>query len=165
MADDRVGSSKVVQFTYFVTDSSGAQLERSDFPLSYVHGVQGPLLPVLEQALTGHAVGDVVEVTLDPERGFGPHRPELTFTDDIDNVPPQFRHVGAEVQMQNERGEAKTFVVSKIEDGKLTVDGNHPFAGKTVVFTLTVVGIREATAQEIAGGEVADGGMTSAMLH
>lgn len=165
MTREQVAANKVVQFTYFVTDASGRQLERSDLPLSYVHGVQGPLLPILEQALADHVVGDVVAVTLTPEQGFGPHRPELTFTDDVDNVPPQFRQVGAEVEMHNDQGESKTFVVAKIENGKLTVDGNHPFAGKTVVFSVTVVDIRPATPQEIAAGEVATTDPTSGMLH
>ena len=54
--------------------------------------------------------------------------------------------------MQNESGEVKTFYVTRIEDGKLTVDGNHPMAGKNIIFNIKVVGIRDATPDEISHG-------------
>ena len=63
-------------------------------------------------------------------------------------MPAQFRRVGAEVQMQNDAGETRSFFVSKIEDNKLTVDGNHPFAGKTLTYAVTVADIRDATEEE-----------------
>ena len=95
--------------------------------------------------MLGKSAGDEVEVEVSPERGFGPHDPNLTFTDDIANVPSQFRQVGAEVQMKNEAGEVKTFFVIKIEDGKLTVDGNHPMAGKTLRVNVKILEVRDAT--------------------
>ena len=76
----------------------------------------------------------------------------MTFTDDIDNVPPEFRRVGAEVEFQNEEGETRLFRVSKIADGKLTVDANHPLAGQTVTFMVNVVSIRDASMDEVANG-------------
>ena len=93
----------------------------------------------------------------------GPHDPTLTFTDDIENVPPQYRQVGAEVEFQNEDGEVKTFVVSKIENGKLTVDANHPLAGKNLLYRVKLVEIREATAEERASGVLPSQG--ASMLH
>ena len=84
------------------------------------------------------------------EDGFGPHDPDLTFTDDLENVPPQFRHLGAEVQMQNESGEAKIFYVTHIENGKLTVDGNHPLAGKRLHVSVHILEVRDATIEDMA---------------
>jgi len=97
-------------------------------------------------------LGGSVEVTLPPEKAFGYPDPNLTFTDDLANVPPQFHQVGAQVEMQNESGETRTFFVSRIEDGKLTVDGNHPFAGKTLLYAVTVADIRDATEEEKKNG-------------
>ena len=97
-------------------------------------------------------MGDMVHVTLTPEEGFGPHRPELTFTDDIENVPVEFHSIGAEVEFQNDHGESKIFRVSEIKDGKLTVDGNHPFAGKSITYNITVKEVRDATPGELAKG-------------
>ena len=157
MSTPRIGPAKVVEFTYFITDEAGEQVERSDVPVAYVHGGRGTLLPKLEKTLSGHGVGDLVEVRISPEDGFGPYRPELTFTDDIDNVPTEFRRVGAEVEMHNEQGDTRRFEVTRIEDGKLTVDGNHPLAGKNLVFTVTVVSIRDATPKEVGAGEPESG--------
>ena len=152
MTDQIVAKHKFVSFTYVITDTEGNLLERSDLPMSYVHGSDGGLFIPIEQALEGRRVGDSVDVTLAPEQGFGPHDPELTFTDDIENVPPEYRYVGAEVEFESENGEARKFTVSHIEDGKLTVDGNHPFAGKTLVFTVNVIAVRDATLDEIVNG-------------
>lgn len=143
-----VGRHKVVAITYSIIDESGAILEQSDIPVYYVQGGPNDMFPDVEAALEGKELGASVEVVLEPEKAFGYHDPNLTFTDAIDNVPPQFRQVGAEVQMQNDQGETRSFLVSKIEGAKLTVDGNHPFAGKTLTYAVTVADIRDATDEE-----------------
>nr|VFJ47029.1 MAG: FKBP-type peptidyl-prolyl cis-trans isomerase SlyD [Candidatus Kentron sp. DK] len=153
MPNSIVEPNKVVYLTYDITDASNDEvLERTDLPVGYVHGVGSALFAKIEQELEGCEVGDTVNVTLDPEEGFGLHDPALTFTDDIENVPPEYRHLGAEAAFENERGEQVTMVVSRIENGKLTVDGNHPMAGKTITFRVTVSSIRDASEQEIASG-------------
>jgi len=152
MAEQRVTQEKVVSFTYSILDESGEILEQSDLPISYVHGGRHDMFEKVEEALEGCLVGDSVLVSLTPEEGFGPHDPSLTYTDDLENVPPEFRRVGAEVEMMNDQGEARKFTVSSIEDGRLTVDGNHPMAGKTVTFSIRVADIRDATPDEIANG-------------
>ena len=96
-----------------------------------------------------------------PADGFGDHKPELTFTDDIDNVPPEHRRIGSEVTFENDKGENMHFRVTRIEDGNLTVDGNHPLAGQTVTFVVNIVDIRAATATEIANGMPIDAGPRS----
>lgn len=154
----RVAKNKVVSVTYEVQDESGQVLERYDLPVSYVHGVNRELFEKIERALEGSAVGDSVTVTLTPEEGFGPYQPELAFTDDLDNVPYEYRHVGAEVMFQNDHGETITMVVTRIADGKLTVDGNHPFAGKTVTFLVKVVDIHDVSPQELAQALPGKGG-------
>ncbi len=86
---------------------------------------------------------------------FGPKLDELIFTDNIENVPMEYRAISASVTMQNDKGGTKDFVVSKIENGKLTIDGNHPLAAKNIIVLVEVLTIRDATADEIiAGGAV-----------
>lgn len=152
MTDQRVGQDKVVSFTYTIQDESGDVVEQSDLPISYVHGGRHDLFDKVEQTLEGCVVGDSVQVTLTPDEGFGPHDESLAYTDDVDNVPPEFRRVGAEVEMMNDQGDSRTFIVTRIENGKLTVDGNHPLAGKIITFNITVTRIREASADEITRG-------------
>jgi FKBP-type peptidyl-prolyl cis-trans isomerase SlyD len=148
----RIARHKAVFFTYLIKDEAGNTLEQSDMPIGYVHGANSSLLEKLEDALEGHRAGDVVEVLITPQEGFGEHDPSLTFIDDVDNVPPELRHIGAEAQMQNEYGEVKTFIVTHIGNGKLTVDGNHPFAGKNVIYKATIAEVRDATPAEVASG-------------
>ena len=153
---DTITRHKCVSFTYQITDEAGLLLERIDMPVTYVHGTDGGLLEKVEHAMEGHRSGDVVEVTLSPEEGFGPYDEALIFSDDIENVPPEFRQVGAEVEMQNESGESHMFRISHIGNGKLTVDGNHPFAGKILTFTLHVGEVRDATPEEIMQASTSD---------
>lgn len=152
MTDERVEKDKVIQITYRIIDQDGILVEQVDVPIGYVHGRDSGLFEQVEGALEGRSVGDQVEVTLPPEEAFGQWDPNLIVTDDLENVPPQYQELGKEVDFQNERGEVKTFRVSDISDGKLTVDGNHSLAGKTITFVVDVVGIREATPEEIQDG-------------
>ncbi|MDH3948854.1 MAG: FKBP-type peptidyl-prolyl cis-trans isomerase [Gammaproteobacteria bacterium] len=155
MSEFKVEENKVVSLTYVIMDESGAVLEQYDLPISYVHGNTSSMYPKVAEALEGAKVGDEIEVSLSPAEGFGEHDPSLTFSDLIDNVPPEYRHIGAEATFENEQGESITMTVVKMEDGKIMLDGNHPFAGKTVTFKLRVKEIREATEAEVGSGEVA----------
>ncbi len=158
MSNAIVSKNKAVYITYSILDQQGQVVEQSDVPIGYVHGADSGLFEQVEAALEGAKPGDKLEVSLSPEHGFGAHDPALTFTDDIENVPPEFRHVGAEVEFKSEQGEAKMFRVSKIENGKLTIDANHPFAGQTVKFVVSVMAIRDASPEEIANGRPDEGG-------
>ena len=150
MTDQSVRPGKFVSITYTMRDAEGNVVEQSDLPVSYIHGGSTELIGGMDRALAGKHVGDEVEMAVPADAAFGPHDPSLTFTDDLTNVPPQFRYLGAEVQMQNEAGDVKTFYVTHIEDGRLTVDGNHPLAGKPLQVRMTVREVRDPTAAELA---------------
>jgi len=149
---DTIKRDKLVSLTYTITDEHDEILERIDMPVNYVHGRDSQVIDKVEKALEGCAQGDEISVELSPDEGFGEHQPELTFVDNLDNVPPEFRHIGAEVEFQNDKGESRIFRVTRIEDDKLTVDGNHPFAGKVITYNIKVNTVRDATPDEIANG-------------
>ena len=163
MSDQKVEDNKVVSLTYVIVDEGGAVLEQYDLPISYVHGNTSSMYPKVAEALEGAKIGDEIEVSLSPAEGFGEHDPSLTFSDAIENVPSEYRHIGAEATFENEQGESITMTVVKMEDGNIMLDGNHPFAGKTVTFKLRVKEIREATEAEVGSGEVAQQG--TPVLH
>ncbi|MES9877801.1 MAG: FKBP-type peptidyl-prolyl cis-trans isomerase [Candidatus Sedimenticola sp. PURPLELP] len=150
MSQEVIQPGKFVSLTYTIVDSDGNVLEQNDIPVSYVHGGETELIGSMDKAVAGKVAGDEVEVEVPPSDGFGESDPDLMFTDDLANVPPQFHQVGAEVQMQNDSGDTKTFYVTKIEDGKLTVDGNHPLAGKTLMVRVKILEVRDATAEDMA---------------
>lgn len=163
MSQEKIAQGKAVYIMYAIKDEDGNVLEQMDMPIGYVHRAGSGIFPKVEDALEGLESGAQLQVVLSPEEGFGEHLAELTFTDDIDNVPPEFRRLGAEVEFSNDQGETLMFRVTQIADGKLTVDGNHPMAGKTVIFDITVNSIRDASAEEISSGRPADSSFTT--LH
>jgi FKBP-type peptidyl-prolyl cis-trans isomerase SlyD len=157
MTDLTVAPGRVVSFTYLIRDDETGEIrEYRDLPYSYVHGTGSGMIPKIAQALESCRSGDQVSVTLSAEEGFGSHDPNLTFTDELENVPPELRFVGAELEAESESGERRQFRVTRIADGKLTVDGNHPFAGRRLRYEITVTGVRDATPEETRSGVVAD---------
>ena len=156
MAAPRVEANKVVSVTYLLRNQQGEVVDIRELPVAYLHGAGSDLFPQVEQALTDKTVGESIEVTLGPDEAFGAHDPKLTFTDDLENVPPELRKIGMEFEAQSPKGEAMLFRVTRIEDGKLTVDANHPLAGQTITFAVTVQDIRDATDEERKAGRPLD---------
>ena len=150
-----VTKNKVISLIYAVRNQKGELFEYRDLPVSYVHGSGVDLFPKIEEALDGRVIGDRIVVQLSPADAFGEHDPKLTFTDDIDNAPVELRHVGAEFEAQNAKGESIVLVVTRVEADKITVDANHPLAGQTISFEVTVRDIRDATPEEIRNGRPA----------
>ena len=148
MSKQKVEPGKYVGLTYTIIDDKGSVVEQHDVPLGFVYGSDTELVGGMDKAVKGKCAGDEVEVKLAPEDAYGERDPSLTFTDDLENVPPQFRQVGAEVQMQNEAGEVKSFYVTDISGDKLTVDGNHPLAGKTLTIKVKIFEVRDANPGE-----------------
>ena len=162
---DRVAAGKLVSLTYSIRDEGGQILEHSDLPIDYIQGGHNELIGGMDKALAGKRAGDEVELDLSPEdSGFGPYDPNLTITDDVANVPPQFCHIGAEVPMQSESGDVHTFYVTRIADGRLTVDGNHPLAGKRLLVSVRIHDVRDPTAADLYE-DAADGATAPKTLH
>lgn len=149
MSEPVIEENQVVSFTYRILDQEGVTLEQSDVPLEYIHGVSDTMFPAVESALHNKRIGDTVEVSLPPQQGFGDYNPELVFTEHIESVSREFRWVGATPTFENERGEKMKFTVREIEGDRLTVDANHPFAGKTVTFRVKVMQVRSASDAEL----------------
>lgn len=149
-----VAKGKVVSLTYTIHDEMGKLFEHSDLPISYLHGSGVDLFDKIEQAIENHLVGDKLEVVLTPESGFGNHDPSLTFTDDINNVPPEYHKIGAEIEAKNDKGESMKFYVTRIDQdkGEVLFDANHLLAGQTVKFNVTITEIRDATHNELKNG-------------
>lgn len=153
MSEQVVSRFKVVAFIYTILDEDGQALEQSGLPMEYIHGSgNNQMFPEVEAALEGKKNGDEVSVTLSPDQAFGQHDPNLTFTDELENIPAEYRVIGARPQFQNDKGEPMELTVTNIEDGKLTLDANHPFTGKTITFKVTVNGLRDATEAELSAG-------------
>ena len=150
---DVIQDGKFVELTYKVTDcKTGHVLTRVEFPLGYVHGHNEILAPSVHMALAGKRAGDVIEVPIDGNQIFGPRDESLVFSDQIENVPEEYRKVGTSILMENDRGQTRSFLVTHMDDEKLTVDGNNPLCGREILFTLEILAVRDATAEETSAG-------------
>jgi FKBP-type peptidyl-prolyl cis-trans isomerase SlyD len=155
-SSETIGPGKFVELTYKVTDKrSGHVLTRVEFPLGYVHGHNEILAPSVHKELEGRSIGDVIEVPIDGNRIFGPRDESLVVTDRLENVPEEYRRIGTSILMENDKGQTRSFLVTRMDDQTLTVDGNNPLCGREVVFTLEVLAVRDATEEETrAGGAI-----------
>jgi FKBP-type peptidyl-prolyl cis-trans isomerase SlyD len=155
--NETIQDGKFVGLTYKVTDKkTGHVLTTVEFPLGYVHGHNEILAPSVHMELEGRSAGDIIEVPIDGNQIFGPRDESLVFTDHIENVPEEYRQVGTSILMENDKGQARSFLVTQMDDDTLTVDGNNPLCGREVVFTLEILTVRNATEEETkAGGAVA----------
>jgi len=138
---------------YALKDDEGTLIDQSQpgQPLTYLHG-HGNIIPGLEAALSGKAVGESVEVRIEPKDGYGEPNPAL------EQVVPRDRfqgieslEVGMQFQASTEQGPISVRVV-KIEGDDVTVDGNHPLAGKHLNFNVTVQEVRAASEEELQHG-------------
>ena len=156
---DTIQDNKFVELNYKVLDKkTGQLLSTVEFPISYVHGADQVLATMVTDQLVGRVAGDIIEVPIDGNVIYGPRDENLVFTDNIENVPEEFREVGLKILMENEKGEPKEFIVTRMDDKTLTVDGNNPLCGRDLIFKLEILTVRDATPEEIeAGTKVVDG--------
>jgi len=150
---ETIQDGKFVELTYKVTDKKTRHvLTRVEFPLGYVHGHNEILAPSVHRELEGKSAGEVIEVPIDGNQIFGPRDESLVFSDHIDNVPEEYRQIGTSILMENNKGQTRSFLVTRMDDETLTVDGNNPLCGREVVFTLEILTVRDATGEEMKAG-------------
>lgn len=152
----KITKNSVVTINYTLTDEGGEVLDTSKGrePLSYIQGM-GNIIPGLESSLDGRSAGDRFKVSVDPENAYGARdekrvvkvaRERFEGVDDLE-VGMQFRAEGGS-------GGSQIVTITAVGEDTVTVDANHPLAGKTLNFDVEVVNVREATAEEISHGHV-----------
>ena len=149
-----IAMNTVVSITYELRDSDGNILEASADPVSYLHGGHDGIFPRVEEELHGKKVGDSVDLTLEPADAFGDYDEELVQIEPASAFPTDTLEVGMQFEGQDPTGDVVLYTITNIADGKVVVDGNHPWAGERLNFKCTVTGIRPATKEEINHGHV-----------
>ena len=146
----KITKNSYVSIEYSMKDEKGNVLDSSSElgPLEYVQGY-GELVAGLESALMGREEGDAFSLTLSPKDAYGEYDDALIFKVNKNQFPP---NVGLEVGMEFETDSMHTRSVRiiKIEDDVITIDANHPLAGKTLHFDIKVLSTRMASDDEIA---------------
>ena len=155
-SEETVATGKVVSIDYVLTNPAGQELDRSPEggPLVYLHGAQN-IVPGLEAALLGAKAGDSLEVAVPPEKGYGPKQKARTQRILRSKFPPE-AHVekGARFVMQGPDGRPFPIWIAKVQGREVHITSEHPLAGVTLHFAVTVKDIRDATEEERAHGHV-----------
>lgn len=152
----KIEKNKVVSINYTLKNGEGEVLDSSEGgePLAYLHG-QGNLIPGLETELEGRGEGESFHTEIEPSNAYGEYNDSL-----IADVPKdRFTGVediseGMEFQAQTSDGGSQVVRVTEVGDDSVKVDANHPLAGETLHFEVTVADVRDATEEEIDHGHV-----------
>jgi FKBP-type peptidyl-prolyl cis-trans isomerase SlyD len=154
MDNETIEAGKVVSIHYTLTDESSEVLDTSggSKPIDYLHGAQN-IVPGLEEGLVGKRVGDTLHVRVAPDKGYGQRDergvqkvPREVFPADAELVE------GMQFLAEGPGGESIPVWVVGVEPSEITVDANHPLAGKVLDFEVTVAAVRDATAEELTHG-------------
>lgn len=147
-----VAKGKVVTLKYALFDAASDELLEYRSDLIYLHGAEGGALPHLQAAVEGMGMDTKREVSLAPQEAFGQPDPALVISESRANLPAEAQQVGASVEGEAEDGSRVTFRVTAVAGDVVTLNGNHPLAGKSLRFMVEVADIRNATEQELEAG-------------
>ena len=151
-----ISQHKVVSIHYKVADASSEEVidtSEGGEPMAYLHGAQN-IIPGLERALEGKTVGDEIEVTVEAADAYGEYSEDrvqqvpMEAFEEMEKVEP-----GMMVTAQTESGQVN-LLVTEVDETTVTVDANHPLAGKSLKFEVSIEAIRDASEEELAHGHV-----------
>lgn len=150
----QIAMNTAVSITYELKNSAGKVLEESKDPVTYLHGGYDNIFPKVEEALHGKSVGETVEITLEPADAFGDYDEGLVQIEPLSAFPTKDLKVGMQFEGEDETGDVVLYTITDIADGKVVVDGNHPWAGERLLFKCTVTNVRSAGKEEVEHGHV-----------
>jgi FKBP-type peptidyl-prolyl cis-trans isomerase SlyD len=154
---EAVRQDKVVRLRYRVRDAATGEFLQYGDDLFYLHGGYGGAFPKVERVLFGRRVGDSARVTLSPEEGYGHRDPSLVAVVPVRKFEGGLPRSGEAVQGELHDGQSVVFTVTAVSDSQVILDGNHPFAGKSLAFDFEVLEIRDSLAAERRAGFAFDG--------
>jgi len=147
-----ISKNCLVTLDYTVFDTENNLLDSGAQPLIYLHGGYGDVFEKIEKAFEGKSIGDSIHTQLSPKEAFGEYKQELVLIEDRSQFEDDLT-VGQNVEMVFSEGEDEeimlTYTVVEILEDRVILDANHPLAGVTIIFDGTVIGVREATSDEI----------------
>ncbi|MDO9438123.1 peptidylprolyl isomerase [Hydrogenophaga sp.] len=147
----KITKDTIVTLTFRAVDAKGKVLEDGKEPRAYLHGGYGNTLPGVEMALEGQEKGFNTTVKLLPSLAFGDRDESLVTSISKKDFPPGVK-VGGQLEGHDEQGNRQIFTVIKIKGDTVLLDGNHPLAGEDITFTLNVIDVKAASAEEISHG-------------
>jgi len=148
-----ISKGKVVSLAYLLTNDKGEELDRAEkgTPFHYLHGAR-QIIRGLESAIETMKIGDKKKVTVSPTEGYGELDPKLKMSLDRSNFPKDVEleeGMQFEANLSDDDDDGRVFTIESVQGDKVNVNGNHPLAGMTLHFDVEVLGVREATKEEL----------------
>lgn len=150
----QIAANHVVTVEYTLRNASGEVLDTSDgnAPLAYIHGTE-QIVPGLERELEGLSVGDVKDVVVQPEDGYGVHDPEGVFAVPRSVFPEtEALNPGDTLIGEDSEGSQLPVRIVEVREDSVVIDANHPLAGEVLHYHVAVRDVRPATAEELEHG-------------
>lgn len=153
----KIENDVVVVMDYSLTvDGEVVDSSEENGPISFLQG-HGNIIPGLERELAGMKIGDRKKVTVSPADGYGELDPESFVDVPRAEFPAEIPlELGTEIQVAMDDGSEDIAIISDIKPDKIQLDFNHPLAGKTLHFDVTITDLREATEEELEHGHAHD---------
>ena len=149
-----IAKNTVVSLNYELFGDDGELIERTEAPVSYLHGGYDGIFPRVEEALEGKDVGYECRVQLEPDDAFGEYEADLVRMESRELFPESV-NVGMQFEgSPDDSEETRIYTVTDVTDEKVMVDGNHPLAGRSLLFACTVTAVRPASSEELTHGHV-----------
>ncbi len=149
-------NNQVVTINFTLKDEDGNTIEATtkEQPFSFISGNQ-QILPELENNVSEMLIGSKRTVVLEPEQAYGIYSDTSLQTVKRSDFPDDVKlEIGMGFVADTPDGRQLPFVIKNIEDENITVDFNHPLAGHTLTFEVELLGLREASSEELAHGHV-----------
>lgn len=148
----QIAKDTVVTLHYEMFDADNTLLDKTEEPISYLHGGYDGIFPIVEETLHGKTIGDTVDVKMQPDDAFGEREEELIRTESLSAFPSNVE-VGMVFEADDpDTGDILHFTVIEIADDEVKIDGNHPLAGRNLRFVANIVDVRQASHEEIKHG-------------
>ena len=146
----KIAKDTLVHIEYTLHDANGVHLNPNEGELIYLHGGYGHIFSELENVLEGKVLDDTFKVTLSEEEAFGKYNEELLFEEQLSDLPEDI-YVGMELDGNDDDSaqEALIYIVTNINGNSVTLNANHPLAGKTITFEGVITEIQELDKDQV----------------
>jgi len=141
MSQAKIGDSVKIHYTGTLDDGTQFDSSAGREPLAFELG-SGQVIPGFDKSVEGMAAGDSKSVNIPAEDAYGPHQAEMVQEVPRTALPDDLEPAeGMGLQAQGPDGQVVNLVITSVQEDTITVDGNHPLAGKTLNFDIELVSI------------------------
>lgn len=148
----RIATDKAVRLRFWARESRSGELLQFGEDLTYLHGGYGGVFPKIEAQLSGCGLNERIQVRLSPEEGYGEYRPDRLILQPRANLPEAAAEIGRVLHGELPDGAEHPYIVVAVDEDSITLDGNHPWAGKHLEFTFEIMEIRDSIEAERRAG-------------